>query len=127
CQDRKLFPGHDQYQRFGAFLGRKASGTDNLFEFFDVAAKDIGTHSARKGAATYAASGSTACPPIPAICLRAGWTVGPVQDRYIRYEAAGDQYMGRTVSGLPLSSHDFCVLPPHLKKLDGHGVPIPGV
>lgn len=29
-----------------------------------------------------------------------------------RYEAAGDQYVGRTVSGLPISSQDFALLPP---------------
>ena len=29
-----------------------------------------------------------------------------------RYEAAGDQYVGRTVPGLPLESSSFSVLPP---------------
>ncbi|KAG6944547.1 hypothetical protein JG688_00017025, partial [Phytophthora aleatoria] len=36
-----------------------------------------------------------------------------VQDRYFRYEAAGDQYLGRVVAGLPQYSSQFAVLPPH--------------
>ncbi|CAM9637464.1 unnamed protein product, partial [Phaeothamnion confervicola] len=124
---RKLFSGNDQSQRFSAFLGRKTRAGGNFLEVYGIEPNDVGTHSARKGAATYAASGSTACPPIPAICLRAGWSVGPVQDRYIRYEAAGDQYVGRTVCGLPLSTDAFGVLPPYFCKVDGNGIPIPGV
>ena len=33
-------------------------------------------------------------------------------DTYCRYEAEGDQYCGRVVSGLPLFSFRFAVLPP---------------
>ncbi|CAN0032252.1 unnamed protein product, partial [Phaeothamnion confervicola] len=123
----KLFPGKDQYQRFSSFLSRKAGEASAEFAAYGVNPQDIGTHSCRKGSATYVASGCTAGPPMSAICIRAGWSVGNVQDRYIRYEAAGDQYVGRTVCGLPLSTHDFCVLPPHFAKTDSDGVPIPGV
>ena len=34
-------------------------------------------------------------------------------ERYFRYEAAGDQFVGRIVAGLPINSGDFSVLPPH--------------
>ena len=51
-------------------------------------------------------------PPQIATNLRAGWTMGGVQDTYLRYEAAGDQYVGRVVSGLPISSPKFAALPP---------------
>ena len=37
--------------------------------------------------------------------------MGIIQDTYLQYEAAGDQYVGRVVSGLPLSSPKFSVLP----------------
>jgi hypothetical protein len=47
--------------------------------------EDIGTHSGRKGAATYASSGSTSGPSAAAIHLRAGWAMGGVQDTYLRY------------------------------------------
>jgi hypothetical protein len=66
----------------------------------------------RKGSATYCASGSTACPSSTSIHLRAGWALGGVQDTYLRYEAAGDMYVGRTVSGLPFNSVHFATLPP---------------
>ena len=39
--------------------------------------------------------------------------MGGLQDRYLRYEAAGDQYCGRIVSGLQVDSSKFAVLPPH--------------
>lgn len=72
-----------------------------------------GTHSVRKGVATFACSGTTGGPSIASACLRVGWYLGGVQDRYIRYESAGDKYLGRVVAGLPLNSADFAALPPH--------------
>ncbi len=54
-------------------------------------AGDLGSHSTRKGAASFVSSGSTACPSGSAVTLRAGWSLVGVQDCYIRYEAAGDQ------------------------------------
>ena len=42
--------------------------------------------------------------------------MGGVTDRYLRYEAAGDQYVGRTVAGLPLMDQDFATLPPFFKE-----------
>ena len=73
----------------------------------------IGAHSARKGAATFACSGTTAGPSIAAVSHRAGWTMGDVRDRYLKFEAASDAYLGRIVVGLPVSSSKLTVLPPH--------------
>ncbi|EGZ28656.1 hypothetical protein PHYSODRAFT_377683, partial [Phytophthora sojae] len=42
-------------------------------------------------------------------------SLGGVQDRYFRYEAAGDQFLGRVGVGLPLNSAGFAILPPHFK------------
>ena len=36
------------------------------------------------------------------VCLRANFTLGRVKDRYIKYEKAGDQFVGRAVTGLPI-------------------------
>ena len=72
----------------------------------------------RKGATGYTASGSTACPPITAVNIRGGWSLGGVQNTYIQYEAAGDMYVGRTVTGLPINSSKFAILPPHFVGLD---------
>ena len=45
--------------------------------------------------------------------LRAGWSLGNVQDRYIFAGSGGDQLVGRAVSGLPVNESSFAILPPH--------------
>lgn len=67
----------------------------------------------RKGSSTFCTSGSTSAPSTVAVHLRCGWSLGGIQDTYLRYEAAGDQYVGRTVCGLPLDHPNFSLLPPH--------------
>ena len=52
------------------------------------------------------------------VYLRAGWSLGNVQDRYIIAGAGGDQLVGRAVSGLPVHDQKFTVLPPHFKSSD---------
>jgi hypothetical protein len=74
---------------------------------------DIGSHSNRKGAATYATSGSTAGPSIIAVASRASWKIGGVLDKYLKYERAGDNYLGRVVAGLPQDKSQFAMLPHH--------------
>ncbi|KAJ8575566.1 hypothetical protein ON010_g3645 [Phytophthora cinnamomi] len=106
-QTGKLFPGSNQKSRFCKVLSKLLEGLTGQ--------KFYGTHSIRKGVATYASSGSTGGPSIVSVCLRCGWSLGGVQDRYFRYEAAGDQYMGRVVAGLPQNSSQFAVLPPHFE------------
>lgn len=61
--------------------------------------EDFGTHSFRKGIATYAA-GFIGGPSIIAIFLRAGWSLGQVHDRYLTYADGGDQFCGRVACGL---------------------------
>ena len=45
-------------------------------------------------------AGCKVLPPIVLICIRAGWVMGGVKDQYLKYKAAGDQYVGRCVVGL---------------------------
>lgn len=85
----------------------------NELQKFGVDPSVLGTHSLRKGSASYTTSGSTAGPSFSAICQRAGWKLGTVQDRYLKYERASDQYAGRVVCGLPQNEPAFGVLPPH--------------
>ena len=73
---------------------------------------DLGTHSIRKGASTYATSGSADGPTATSVYIRCGWSMGDVVDRYLQYEKAGDMFVGRLVSGLPHSSAKFALLPP---------------
>ena len=105
-QPGHLFPGANQKNRFGKVMSRLLKGEG-------VMDKKYGTHSVRKGVATFACSGSTGGPSIVSVCLRCGWSLGSVQDRYLKYEAAGDQYLGRVVASLPLNKAEFAILPPH--------------
>lgn len=110
----QLFPGNNQYERYRKALERLLN-TDNVKKELNargIECKDIGTHSTRKGAATFCSSGSTACPSSAAICLRVGWALPGVQNTYIRYEAAGDMFVGRTLAGLPADQAEFAILPP---------------
>ena len=68
---------------------------------------DIGVHSIRKGAGTYTSSGTTAGPNSVSINNCGGWTLGGVRDAYLLYEHAGDQYVGRVLSGLDVMSPNF--------------------
>ena len=87
---------------------------DGFESEFGCSIEDIGVHSIGKGAATYISSGSTCAPPQVATNIRAGWSMGTIQDTYLRYEAAGDQYVGRVACGLPIHSAKFGVLPPEI-------------
>eukprot|EP01032_Pedospumella_encystans_P016315 gene16315-18618_t len=58
---------------------------------------EIGTHSFRKGVATFLSSMCGGPGPI-SIYLRAGWSLGPVQSRYILDGGGGDQLCGRAAT-----------------------------
>ena len=109
-----LFPGGNQYQRFmSAFHNIIKENADELARL-GVEPGDLGSHSARKGACSYASAGCTVSPPMASICLRACWSMGLVKERYLHYEKAGDQFLGRAVSGLNMMTTDFGVSPPIL-------------
>lgn len=108
----RLFPGGNQYDRFMDCLHRIIDKHRDAFYSLGITAGDLGSHSARKGACSYASAGSTVSPPIVSICLRAMWSMGQVKERYLQYEKAGDQYLGRVVSGLDVNSVAFAVSPP---------------
>ena len=88
---------------------------DNEITFNDLGVDidNIGSHSSRKGTATYCSNGSPVSSPMTSICLRAGWIMGPVKEKYIHYENAGNQYVDRVVAGLNVNSTDFAVSPPY--------------
>jgi hypothetical protein len=52
------------------------------------------------------------------VYLRAGWSLGNVQDRYIFAGPGGDELVGRAVAGLPFADIGFSVLPPHFSPND---------
>lgn len=115
---KNLFPGNSQYDRFRKILSKFLKENDIVGSELrrrGIDPDDIGSHSIRKGSATFVSSGSTACPSSTAVHLRAGWAMGGVQDTYLRYEGAGDMYVGRSVCGLPVGKPEFALLPPRFK------------
>ena len=98
--------------------------TENLVALLNWI-KDVvewGTHSFRKGCATFCCSGSTAGAHISAVSNRAGWKQPGVQDTYLVYSDAGDQVVGRIACGLPLDSPEFARLPPMFRNLNSESV-----
>ena len=115
-EQTQLFPGNKQYERFRKVHNRVLHRMQNELYETGISRDDIGSHSIRKGAATYCSSGPTAYPSSTSIHLRAGWALGGVQVRYLRYEKAGDMHVGRTVSGLPTDQAEFAMLPPYFSR-----------
>lgn len=83
-----------------------------------ITAIEIGTHSFRKGVASFL-SGLPGGPGPIAIYLRAGWSLGPVQSRYILDGHGNDQVCGRAATGLCLTDPSFATLPPHFNLING--------
>ena len=108
----KLFEADHQYSRYARILRDVIEENADEFERIGVKAGRIGSHSARKGAATLAASGCTVSPSMAAICNRAGWKMGGTRDKYIKYENAGDQFLGRTLCGLNSLVKEFSISSP---------------
>jgi hypothetical protein len=116
----RLFPGTKQYARYSDDLHGffRRSDISPLLAGRGIIVKDFGTHSVRKGSATYCASGSTSSPSDIAIKIRGGWTMDGVEGRYFKFSAAGDQFVGRVVCGLPINGAEFGILPPYFTDGD---------
>jgi hypothetical protein len=106
-----------QYDRFSKKFQKVLDGYHEDDDFNrNKDGKDIGTHSLRKGAATYAGSGSTAAPSLAAIAARAGWQLSQVLTKYIKHCDAGNHFVGRTVSGLSIHDESFALMPQDFLK-----------
>ena len=68
-----LFSAQFQYNRYAVILNKVIEDNRAEFEQIGVQPGVIGSHSARKGAATLAASGCTVSPSMASIYTRAGW------------------------------------------------------
>ena len=112
CGRSPLFEGESQYNRYRNLFAKMIS--DNLKELAILGVKegDLGTHSLRKGVATMVAAGCTVSPPMTSLCIRAGWVLGGVRDKYFKHQNAGDQCVGRCATGLDQTSKSFAVSPP---------------
>lgn len=107
-----LFQGSQQESSMRFRKAMHKALEDMNLEEFGLEGDMLGTHSFRKGASTYVSSGGTACPSSSAISLRAGWSQPGVEDTYRRYDSAGDEHVGRVVTGLPMHAEELALLPP---------------
>jgi hypothetical protein len=109
----RIFDGAHSESRYSEVLSRAiASLSESELPRLGGERKQLGTHSVRKGAASYCA-GMINGPSTVQVFLRAGWSLGNVQDRYLFAGAGGDQLTGRVLSGLPFTDSTFSSLPPH--------------
>lgn len=92
---KPIFEGKDQYNRYNKIFAELLSDNLDELETMGIQPGDLGTHSARKGVATLVAAGCTVSPPIISLCLRMGWSMGGVKERYLKHANAGDQAVGR--------------------------------
>lgn len=112
--DDRVFVGGSQADRFANDM-EMALATEEATQLMlemGRAPKSIAPHSSRKGAATYASAMGA---PYTAVSLRAGWSIGQIQQRYIGPGDAMDTFLGRILAGLDPNSPQFALLPPHLK------------
>ena len=106
--------------RFSGWLRTICSVRQNLDmqKELGVDVLEVGTHSFRKGVAEFLSGMVGGASPI-SIYLRAGWSLGPVQSRYILEAQGGDQLCGRAASGLNITNNEFSSLPPHFDTRNG--------
>jgi hypothetical protein len=107
--------GEASEKRFSQWLRSVCSVNETEILNMGVLISDIGTHSLRKGVTSYLGT-QPGGPSNIAIFLRAGWSLGAVQSRYIFEGEGGDQYVGRAATGMSISDADFTVLPPHFAQ-----------
>ena len=118
-RSKRIFPGKDTHVRFNEDI-KKALANPSFQRYLinrGIPFHNIGAYSTRKGASTYCTSGTTAGPSVVVVCQRAGWSMGPTLERYLKNGQAGDQFCGRVVCGLPQLTWQFAALPPHFKDV----------
>jgi hypothetical protein len=116
-----IFEGKSQEKRFIDALRRVLALNPNIkaeMDRLNITVEDIASHSFRKGARSYCQGGTTGGPSTPSILLRGGWALEGIDKKYVRYEAAADQFIGRILAMLSISSSEFAALHPHFDVVD---------
>jgi hypothetical protein len=89
-----LFPDVCQDTQFLSILSKVLQDNRRAVDRLGFCVGDISTHLIRKVVVTYLAS-SPGGPPAASTCIPAGWTMGCVKDKYMRYVTSGNQLVGR--------------------------------
>jgi hypothetical protein len=116
-----VFEGNRQHDRFVEAVRRVLESNVRMkqeMERLGIKVEDIAAHSFRKGGRSYAQGGTTGGPSTPSILLRGLWALEGMDKKYVRYEAAADQFIGRILAMLDISSPDFAGLCPHFDAVD---------
>ena len=111
----RLFDGDRPQARFSDALNKALRNLSAAeIQLLGADPREVGIHSTRKGAPSYCLDLIDGPNPINVI-LRGGWSFGDddVLKRYLFAGKGGDQLVGRSLSGLPINSEDFSLLPPH--------------
>jgi hypothetical protein len=110
-----LFPGgaEDTYVKWLKLLKNNLNAQQKLQ--LEIDPSEIGTHSTRKGAASYA-NGLIGAPNTVATNLRLGHSLGKVSQQYLFAGTGQDQQLGRLLAGLEHQSINFSALPPRFKR-----------
>lgn len=101
-----LIFGENAKDRFSVWLFKIAKQYKEELLCLGISIEDIGSHSFRKGVASELCNTPGGPSPI-SVMLRAGWSLGPVQGRYIFSGAGGDQYVGRAAAGYRVSQMSY--------------------
>ena len=105
----KLFPGGAKNQSSRVshlFKKLLLEHKDQVLAMGYDSINELGLHSIRKGVSTHLAS-LPGGPPPAALCLRAGWSMGPVKDIYYHQTQGGDEFVGRCAAMLNMFNGNF--------------------
>ena len=108
-----LFPGNCHYEIFLKISHKVIKEIFDRFQPPGVEKGMLGAHYIRRGYITIVATGCTVYPTMDSIFMRDCWSIGPIKYRCIHYQKAGDQFLGRSMTGIFSLSKDFGMLPLH--------------
>jgi hypothetical protein len=114
----QLFPGQEQHKRFCVILRTvldRLTDAEQLHLGNSGSPEYLGSHSTRKGAASYVGT-MNGGPSGINVYLRARWSLGSTQNRYLYQGEGGDQVVGRVLSGLNYDNSQFSTLLPHFSS-----------
>ena len=119
----KFLDGKYQRGRYRKLLSQiyEIIGDDAEIEFelhFGANVNELGTHSHRKGSVSFLLAIIDGLNPV-AVYIRANWSLGNTQDRYVMGGPGEDELCGRLLAFLDMRKESFATLPPHF---DAHGL-----